>query len=132
MDDTFQNKRLFVHIRNTRSSEVPFVSYNGQSVQNQRAMITGQRQGNLLELNMGGQLVHLPSHFLIPDHPSKDNQTVVVLEGEKKGNAYKTMKVAASPNAFELSPLHRRKRKGELTMESSKLAVADYKAPRLQ
>jgi len=132
MDDSFQNKRLFVHIRNTRPFEVPFVSFNGQSVQNQRAMITGQRQGSLLELNMAGQLVHLPSHFLIPDHPTKDNQTVVVLEGEKKGHSYKTMKVAESPTAFKLSPLHLRKRKGELTMESRKLVVADYKAPRLQ
>jgi hypothetical protein len=122
-----------VKIQNTRTEQAPFVRYQDQTLDGERAMVMGNRQGNSVQLNIirGSQLIYLPAHFLIPEHPTRDNQTVVVLEGEKKGQAYKTIKVPESTTHFKLSPIHLRKRKGELMMEASKLVVADYKPPPL-
>lgn len=94
-----------------------------------RAMINGPLV-HLVQLTLiggGGKMVELPSHFLIPDHPTRDNQVVVVLEGERKGVAFKTMKIEGNPASFKLSPIGLRKRKAQLEMEASKLALADLK-----
>ena len=128
MDETLQNKRILVTIRNTRP-DVLIVRYQDQSVQDEKAMLTGGRQGDLLELNVirGGSVVYLPSYFLIPLHPTRDKQSVIALEGPHKGQAFKTMKRSDSPAFFDVSPIAVRKRKAVTTIESKQLVLFDQR-----
>ena len=113
-------------IRNTRS-DIPILRYQERIVQGEKAMLTGGRQSDELELNVirSGSTVHLPSHFLIPLHPTRDNQPVIALEGPHKGKAFKTMKRSDSPTLFDISPIAARKRKALTSLERSKLVVFD-------
>jgi hypothetical protein len=131
MDESFKNKRLWVHIRNTKPNEVRYVSAGSHPVQDKKAMVTDDWLSSALGLDVAGvsERVYLPPHFLIPAHPTKDNQTVIVLEGEKKGEVFKTVRVQESPARFKLSPFMLTKRKGGLEMEACKLALSDYKKP---
>ena len=131
MDDGLQGKRIFVWIRNTRPSEVSYVSFEGQSVDGRKAMISDRLAHSLELILIGGtgQTIFLAPHFLIPDHPTKDKQVVVVLEGERKGQAFKTIAMKDNPTRFGLSPIALTKRKALLEMDSSKLAIADLKPP---
>jgi hypothetical protein len=114
-------------IRNTRPDVLPFVKYNEQSVQDEKAMLTGGRRGDELELNIirSGSTVYLPSHFLIPLHPTGDNQPVVALEGPQEGKLFKTMKKKESPTVFGISPIAARKRKELAVIEQLKLVQYD-------
>jgi hypothetical protein len=130
-DERLLDKRLRVYIQNTRPNEPPFVAYQGQSVQGNRAMVTGQVCGDKLEVDVvKGSRVFLAPHFLIPQHPNKDNQLVVVLEGERKGELFKTMKIAENPGRFNLSKASIRKRRAVLEMDATQLAVSDFVLPK--
>ena len=131
MDESFKNKRLWVHIRNTKPNKVRYVSAGSHHVQDKKAMITDDLLLSALGLDVTGvnERVYLAPHFLIPAHPVKDNQTVVVLEGEKKGEVFKTVWFQESPARFKLSPFMLTKRKGGLEMEASRLVLSDYKKP---
>ena len=112
-------------IRNTKKPAVPYVSFEGESVDNKRAMILGKNDRNELDLDCQGKRISLPPYFLIPDHPRGDNQKVVVLDGDNKGKLYKTIKGRNYPPSFELSPIQRRKRSAELSMTYTSLALVD-------
>ena len=96
-------------------------------MQGNRAMITGRVFDDKLEVDViRGARVLLAPHFLIPQHPDKDNQLVVVLEGERKGQLFKTMKIEGNPRRFKLSPALKRKRQAELEMDANQLALSDF------
>jgi hypothetical protein len=114
-------------IRNTRPDILPFVKYNEQSVQDEKAMLMGGRQGDELELHVvrSGSTVYLPPHFLVPLHPTGDNQAVVALEGPQEGKMFKTIKKRESPTVFGISPISARKRKELAVVEQFKLVQYD-------
>jgi hypothetical protein len=129
-DQALVDKRVLVHIRNTRPGEVPVVMFGTESVQNEQGMITS------LEIESGRVFVHLTRRghtvlmdpkFLIPVMPTSEKQVVVVLSGEHKGQVFKTMKPSEeSQTVFPLSPHALRRRKAAITMNAENLARCDY------
>ncbi|KAF8346158.1 hypothetical protein F5887DRAFT_1184931 [Amanita rubescens] len=109
MKNGLVNKRIWVYVRNTGFN--PFEQGGGYArgyYEGERALILSCEGEDKIEVNLKQQTIIIPSRFLFPDIPTTRGQDVVVIDGDKAGEAYLTRK----PNHDGTFPLGRRGHKG--------------------
>jgi hypothetical protein len=125
MDDALAQKRIWVHVRNTRPD--PFSvdpGFQHGNYDDARGLVHSITNNNKAEVRLTHRNTtqHIPVRYLFPERPTKKKQKVVVLEGDHKGQVFSTGELTVDG----MVPLFRAAAKrSDLTIEAAKLARID-------
>ena len=118
-------KRIWAHVRNSKPDINGKGGFAQGFLEGERVLILSGEQECAIQVIVQNRTQPIPGRYLIPEMPTSHGQNVVVVNGDKAGQVYRTCRANTSGWFPLVHPGS--KGKGAFVAETSRLARCDLK-----